>query len=206
MNNKKISSDKNKVYESYDQIGDWFDKHRSKDLSFEKHILDKVVSYLPVNGKILDIGCGSGRPIAEYFLQKGFQVTGVDASHKMLDLARVYVPTAKLIFADMRNLKLDETFDALILWHSSFHLPIEDQRILFPLLKDHANPGAILVFTSGPDLGEAWGENGGVDLYHASLSQNEYKALLEENGFNIISLDVNDSKSGGATVWISRYT
>ena len=35
--------------------------------------------YLPVNGSILDAGCGSGRD-SRYFLDKGFDVSAFDAS------------------------------------------------------------------------------------------------------------------------------
>lgn len=206
MDHKIRRSDKNNVYDSYNRMGDWFDQKRSRDLSFEIHYLDKITSALPAGAKILDIGCGTGRPIAEYLLKRGFQVTGVDGSHKMIELAKQYVPQARLFLQDMRSLRLNEKFDALILWHSSFHLPPDDQRSLFKSLKDHANPKALLLFTSGPGAGEAWGENGGENLYHASLSQDEYKSLLQTHGFSVISLDVDNAASGGATVWLAAFT
>ncbi len=37
------------------------------------------LAYLPAQAKILDLGCGSGRPIAAYLLQHGHQLTGVDS-------------------------------------------------------------------------------------------------------------------------------
>jgi len=205
MNTKKPLANKNKVYESYDRIGDWFDQNRSRDLSFEEHHLKEVAKHLHAGAKVLDVGCGTGRPIAEYFLSRGFQVTGTDASQKMIDLAKVYIPAARLVLQDMRALSLDEKFDAIILWHSSFHLPAEDQRLLFKRIQDHAHPNALLLFTSGPEHGEAWGENGGEVLYHASLSQEEYKSLLQTHGFKLISLNINDALSGGATVWLAIY-
>lgn len=206
MDSKAPRSDKSKVYDSYNRIGDWFDQKRSRDLSFEIHYLNEITNRLPTGSKVLDIGCGTGRPIAEYLLQKGFQVTGVDGSHKMIELAKQYVPQARLFLQDMRALQLNEKFDALILWHSSFHLPQDDQRALFKSLKEHANPKALLLFTSGPSHGEAWGENGGENLYHASLSQDEYKSLLQTHGFDLISANVEDAKSGGATVWLAVFT
>jgi hypothetical protein len=38
-------SNKNKVYESYNKIAEWFDEHRSRDL-FEKPHLDKAIEHL----------------------------------------------------------------------------------------------------------------------------------------------------------------
>lgn len=33
---------------------------------YEKNWLDRLLRYLPAQAKILDLGCGSGRPIAAY--------------------------------------------------------------------------------------------------------------------------------------------
>jgi 2-polyprenyl-3-methyl-5-hydroxy-6-metoxy-1,4-benzoquinol methylase len=35
---------------------------------------------------ILDVGCGGGIPIAKYLVEKGFRVTGIDSSEKMIRL------------------------------------------------------------------------------------------------------------------------
>lgn len=98
------------VTQSYDKIIKWFDEHRSRDL-FEKPYLDLAMSHLKPGAKILDLGCGMGEPIAKYFIDKGFQLTGVDGSTKMIDLAASRFPKATFIHGDMRELALDETFD-----------------------------------------------------------------------------------------------
>ena len=61
-----------------------------------------------------------------------------------------------------------------------------------------------MLFTSGPDEGENWSDNGGYLLYHASLSPEEYKALLENNSFKIIAHNVQDPECGGATIWVAQ--
>lgn len=42
-------SNKNKVYEAYNEIIDWFDAHRNKELLMEKFYLDKVKHYFYLN-------------------------------------------------------------------------------------------------------------------------------------------------------------
>lgn len=53
--------------------------------------LKLFLKYLPAGGRILEIGCGSGRDAA-FLLDQGFDVTAVDASNKLLSLAAKYHP------------------------------------------------------------------------------------------------------------------
>jgi len=56
------------------------DKYENVNMSFMQK---KLVSYLPENGNILEIGSGSGRDAA-FFVSEGFNVTVVDPSKGML--------------------------------------------------------------------------------------------------------------------------
>lgn len=197
-------SDKNKVYVSYDQIIDWFDEHRTKDLSLERFYLDFIKNNIPVESTILDVGCGTGEPLAKYFMENFYKLTGVDASTKMIELCKQRFPKEKWVLADMRMLNLHEKFNAVIAWHSFFHLPHEDQRDTLKLLASYVKLGGLLVFTSGPGYSEEWGENGGYDLYHASLSSEEYEQILLANNFKVLIHNIEDEVCGGATVWIAQ--
>ncbi|RYD75032.1 MAG: class I SAM-dependent methyltransferase [Sphingobacteriales bacterium] len=164
-----------------------------------------MIELIPAGGNILDCGCGTGEPIMNYFLDKGFAVTGLDASEKMLGLARANFPEAALVLSDMRRLKLNKKFDAIIAWHSFFHLPAADQPDMFAKFEEHLNPNGILLFTSGSKNGEAWAINGGESLFHASLDAVEYQNLLEKHDFKILDHKINDSRCGNATVWLVQY-
>ncbi len=196
-------ANKNKVYESYEKIAMWFDEHRSREL-FEKHYLDMAMSYLAPGAKILDLGCGMGEPIAKYFIDNGYQLTGVDGSQKLIELAKARFPKNKFIVGDMRELNLKEKYDCIIAWHSFFHLPQDDQRKMFQTFKNYMNQNGVLLFTSGHSSGEVWGDNGGENLYHASLSIEEYQELLVSYGFELITHTVEDENCGGATVWFAK--
>jgi ubiquinone/menaquinone biosynthesis C-methylase UbiE len=198
-----MTTNKNQVYKTYNKIAQWFDEHRSREL-FERSWLDKAIALLPKNAEVLDLGCGMGEPIIPYFLSKGMNVTGVDGSEELLKVARDRFPQVELILGDMRNLKLNRKFDLVIAWHSFFHLPQEDQRAMFNVFVDHLNPSGVLLFTSGEEAGEVWSENGGEELYHASLSISEYKDILKEKGFNLIDHKGTDPECGEATVWLAR--
>lgn len=198
-----MENKKNKVFESYNIIADWFAENRYQGL-LEKSYLDKIIEILGKGSSILDLGCGTGMPMMSYLLSQGMKVSGVDASHRMLEIAKNNLPFADFQQADMRELSLDKKFDAIIAWDSFFHLPSDDQPAMFDVFKKHLNSGGILMFTSGKELGEVWGMNGGENLFHASLDKEQYKSLLETHGFHILEYKEDDPDCGNATVWMAQ--
>ncbi|WLP54506.1 class I SAM-dependent DNA methyltransferase [Agrobacterium fabrum] len=191
------------VIKLYTDHGADFDKERGRSLA-EKTWLDRFTSLLPDGGSILDIGCGSGEPIAGYFIAKGYAVIGIDASLPLIELCRSRFPENLWAVADMRELALGRRFDGLIAWHSFFHLSPEDQRLMFGIFCQHANDGAALIFTAGPGRGEAIGTFQGKPLYHASLAREDYESLLAANGFRLLDHIVEDPQCGGATIYLAR--
>ncbi len=198
-----MTNDKDSVCKAYEKIADWMDEHRRRDL-FEKAWLDKAIALLPKESRVLDLGCGTGEPMGQYFIDAGFQVTGVDGSNKMLEIAKSRCPKIGFILSDMRTINLHEKFDCIIAWHSFFHLSQDDQRKMFKTFASHLNPSGVLLYTSGPEAGEVWSDNGGENLYHASLSPDEYKALLKQHGFTLVEYKISDPECGDATVWLAR--
>lgn len=194
---------KTKVYEVYEEIIDWFDDARTKSL-MEAEYLNLIVNTIPQEGSILDLGCGTGEPIAQFFIEKGFKVTGVDGSQKMIGLCKKRFPSERWIVSDMRNINLQQQFDAILAWHSFFHLDRDSQRNMFKIFESHIKPGGILAFTSGDEEGEVWSDNGGQQLYHASLSTEEYNSLLKDSSFKVLVHKIRDPECGEATVWVAQ--
>ncbi|WP_344765778.1 class I SAM-dependent methyltransferase [Pedobacter ginsengiterrae] len=192
------------VFKVYNKIANWFAENRCVDL-IEQNYLEALISEIKSNANVLDIGCGTGKPILEYLLNKNLNIIGVDASKEMLTIARNNFPTTEFVLEDMRKLALNKKFDAIIAWHSFFHLPAADQPKMFEIFESHINPKGILLFTSGSERGEAWGINGGENLFHASLNTDEYQQLLKKHNFEVLNHIVNDENCGGATVWMAKY-
>ncbi|WP_347573682.1 class I SAM-dependent methyltransferase [Legionella sp.] len=198
-----IKRNKNQVYKAYEKIVDWFDEARTKTL-MEAEYLNLIISSIPAGASILDLGCGTGEPIAQYFIAKGFKVTGVDGSKKMIELCKKRFPNEEWLVSDMRELNLQRQFDVILAWHSFFHLDQASQRAMFQLFAAHIKPNGILTFTSGVEEGEVWANNGGEELYHASLSTREYEHLLNAASFKVLVHKINDPHCGEATVWVAR--
>jgi trans-aconitate methyltransferase len=161
---------------------------------------------LPGRGSILDVGCGSGEPIASHLIESGFKVTGVDSSPALIAMCRERLPSHEWIVGDMRTLILGRRFDGVIAWHSLFHLRPDDQRTTLARLAGHVGSSGALMFTSGPEAGEMLGEWQGEPLYHASLAPEEYERLLESNGLQLVQRRFNDPDCGGASVWLAQMS
>jgi SAM-dependent methyltransferase len=170
----------------------------------EQAWIDRFLELVPQGGHVLDIGCGPGEPIARYVSMKGFKVTGLDSSPEMVSMFAANVPGATALVGDMRTMHLRTKFDGLIAWDSFFHLTHEGQRAMFAIFSEHARPGSPLMFTSGPAHGEAIGILEKERLYHASLSRDEYSALLDETGFELVKHVAQDASCGGRTIWLAR--
>lgn len=187
----------------YERHAAAFDHDRGKRL-VERVWLDRFRAVMPEGADVLDLGCGSGEPVARYLIEAGHRVTGADSSPTLIDLCRARFPSATWIAGDMRDLSLGRRFGGIIAWNSFFHLTPDDQRAMFAVFRDHAAPGAALMFTSGPRAGEAIGSYQGEALYHASLDTAEYEAILAAHGFSVVQHVVEDQDCGGLTVWLAR--
>ncbi len=192
----------NAVISLYERNASAFEAMRPVVLS-EKQWLDWFTSHIPAGGHILDLGCGNGSPIAEYFLNQGFQVTGIDSSPSMIARCREKSPHATWIVADMRELNLGKTFDGILAWDSFFHLCHSDQRDMFALFSANARAGTALMFNAGPEEGEAFGQLQGEILAHSSLSPLEYASLMQHYGFQIVRHVTEDKQCNDRTIWLA---
>lgn len=171
---------------------------------YEKAWLDYFTSLIPKHSKILDIGCGSGKPIAQYLIEQGNAIIGIDSSNIMIEMAQLNFPNQTWLQADMREINLTNTFDGILAWDSFFHLTPSDQRNMFAVFEKHSHIGTVLMFSSGTDHGEAIGDMFGDALYHASLAPEEYKKLLNLHGFKVVKMIVEDAECTGHTVWLAQ--
>jgi SAM-dependent methyltransferase len=173
-------------------------------------VFDAFYRRLPQGGgDLLDLGCGAGEPTAPYFIGHGWQVTGVDFSPVMLDLAARMVPQMKRVLADMREVALpDASFDAVTLIYSLFHIPRAEHPALFAKLLRWLRPGGRLLFTyatkeyTGQDEFDGYMEFLGRPLFYSHTTPLKLRAQLEGAGFACDSAAYRDI--GGETfLWVT---
>lgn len=188
---------------TYERQAAAHDAGRSRAL-FEAGWLARFVADLPAGARVLDLGCGAGAPIAAWFIDRGYALTGVDIAAAMLRIARARWPAGDWRQADMRSLDLGEVFDGIITWDSFFHLAPADQRITITRMAAHLAPHGALLLTVGPRATEATGTVGGEPVYHASLSPADYAVCLESNGLRLTGFLAEDPETDRHSVLMAR--
>jgi hypothetical protein len=109
----------------------------------------------------------------------------VDSSSSLIEICKSRFPNERWVVQDMRELSLNHRYNGILAWDSFFHRGRDPQRIMSPVFGKHAVSGTVLMFTSGPSSGDAIGAYRGERLYHASLDGEEYRCLLDANGFDV---------------------
>ncbi len=121
---------------------------------------------------ILELGCGTGRVLLP-LVRQGYQVTGIDASPAMLDVARRKLAAEKLtaratlVQQEMLELDVDGRFNLAFAAINTFmHLATtDDQLAALDRIYQHLNPGGLLVLDLfNPDLGRLLDLRGQVTL------------------------------------------
>ncbi|MGD9592568.1 MAG: trans-aconitate 2-methyltransferase [Candidatus Berkiella sp.] len=185
----------------YDLIAEGFAKMRDSFYKEQKY-LDELIKLIPVKSSILDIGCGSGFPIASYLIEKGFEVTGVDGSQKLLDIAKEKCPKMKRILGDVRSVPLEDEFDAVVEWWCLFHIPKQDHEKMIHRFSQWLKPNGILEFTSGDAAYEAtFSDMLNQELHYYSLAPEEYEKYLQKYSFKIL---LKESDQPDHLVWIAQ--
>lgn len=103
---------------NWDNVAGWYDRHVSESSDHQREtIIPGTLKLLqPKSGeKILDVGCGQGELCRE-LAEKGAQVVGVDASRKLIDIAKKRSARFNIHYLVLDASKLegiqDATFDA----------------------------------------------------------------------------------------------
>lgn len=109
--------------------------------------LEFYLSYAQKGKKILEPLCGSGRFLVE-FLERGFDICGMDLSAEMLDKLRQKAPDAKVVLADILEYSSDEKYDYIFISSGSVSL-FTDMNLCIRILrklKEMLSPKGKLVF------------------------------------------------------------
>ena len=160
-------------------------------------------------GDALDLGCGAGEPFARTFIERGWRVTGVDFSLRMLELAARYVPDMRRIHSDMSQVEFaPHSFDAVTAIYSLFHLPRAQHPALFSNIQRWLRPGGKLLFTyatqhyTGEETFDGTKAFMGNPLYYSHDTPEQLRRQLAASGLEIEREDWREI--GGETfLWVT---
>ncbi|MEI3854117.1 MULTISPECIES: class I SAM-dependent methyltransferase [unclassified Ensifer] len=128
---------------------------------------------------ILDLGCGTGLLAVALAEDGSKRVVGVDPAAAMLDVARSRPggDRVRWVEGDGRGIRLDETFDMVLLSGHAFQvfLTREDQLAALKTIAAHLAPDGRFIFDSRNPLVEEWREwtaaESERDIVHPVLGQ-----------------------------------
>ena len=126
----------------YDLI--YADKDYEKESEFLKYIFTKYSKNKVTS--ILDVACGTGNHAKTF--KKDYFVIGIDASKDMVDIAKSKVGDVDFFVENMKDFKLDRSFDAVVCLFNSFSYNLTDEEALSSLknFAGHLEKNGVIAF------------------------------------------------------------
>jgi len=138
--------------------------------------------------RVLDLGCGDGRPIAMAAAGRCAVYTGVDMSPAMIRRFRINAPAANAVVADIAEFQPRAGgYDLVFAWGVLFHLSAGDQLAALANAMHALRRGGLLLFTSGRIAGRATGSVGPLRVEHVCLGYDRYDDVLRGHGMQPVS-------------------
>ena len=137
----------------FDRIAEYYDAlHEDVDYAAECTLLERTFARILHRrpASLLDLGCGTGSH-ALVLAERGYEVTGIDASAAMLRVARGKARGRRnpaFARADMRRFDLGRTFDAAVCMDGAFTHLLMGRDVLAHLraVRRHLRPGGAYAF------------------------------------------------------------
>jgi len=186
MDNTQVKQGYNKAAENYDAERNQFKNDK---------YLEKLNSLLAVNSLILDIGCGAGRPVDKFFVEKGHRVIGIDLSEKMIELAKRNVPEADYSVRNMVELHTKEYHvDAVVSFYAIFHTPRETHQTILRKINSFLPRSGLILISMGSSEWVGKEENfHGAEMFWSHYGAEKNTELVKNAGFETIVDEIDDT-------------
>ena len=132
----------------YGELAGWYrlldpyEDHRDEAASYQA-ALERGA--MPSAATLLELGAGAGNNA--FHLKRRFRCTLSDPSEGMRRLSRELNPECEHIAGDMRSLRLDRTFDAVLVHDAVMYMTTEEDLLAAARTAfDHTRPGGAAVF------------------------------------------------------------
>jgi ubiquinone/menaquinone biosynthesis C-methylase UbiE len=147
-----------------------------------------LANELRANARVLDVGCGTGRPVTEVLAAAGHRVTGYDVSPTMIEIARTQIPGATFDVADLRTLDQPaSSWDAVVVCYSLLQLTRAEIDAALVKFADWLAPGGIFLMVTVPVDVEGFDcEFMGKPVTVSSHSAESYRERLTRLGLEVV--------------------
>lgn len=191
---------KNKTVDYYnDNAEEYSNKTLYLDLK-EKY--NKFTKGIKFGGKILDVGCGSGRDLIA-FKSLGYDVIGIDASIKLVDIAKEN-SKADVFHKEFHQIDWKQEFDGVWCMASLLHLQKEELISVLNKLSISMKEGASFYASFKNGNGESFDDK---DRFFSYYNKQELEnILIESKLFKDIKIEYAVDKLGRTdTQWLDIY-
>ena len=152
----------------------------------------EFLKLVPEGGKILDLGCGSGRDSMN-FMKLGYEVTAVDGAKELAKKASVLLGK-EVIASTFEELELKEKFHGIWACASLLHIKREDLKTVLNNLYNNLEDNGVFYMSF------KYGEKEYVDdknRYFNCFTDESIISFINENTkFNILDLYITEDKLG----------
>ena len=152
----------------------------------------EFLKLVPEGGKILDLGCGSGRDSMN-FMKLGYEVTAVDGAKELAKKASVLLEK-EVIVSTFEELELKEKFHGIWACASLLHIKREDLKTVLNNLYNNLEDNGVFYMSF------KYGEKEYVDdknRYFNCFTDESIIGFINENTkFNILDLYITEDKLG----------
>ncbi|MFJ9692140.1 class I SAM-dependent methyltransferase [Kitasatospora sp. NPDC101183] len=199
---------KDLVRRGYDRLSAHYERAFGSETKYGSWI-EELLGRLPETGTVLDVGCGTGVPVARSLAAAGHRVTGVDISDVQVRRARELVPAAEFLRADATALTFPPgAFDAVVCLYSLIHIPVEEQPPLLSRIASWLRPGGWLLATTGHRAWTGTDENwlgGGAPMWWSHADADTTRSWLVRAGLEVSHEElVPEGDTGHVLFWAQR--
>lgn len=167
--------DTNQYYQENSEV--FFESTVNVDV---ESLYEHFMKYVPSYGKILDLGCGSGRD-TKAFLEKGYIVDAVDGSEELCRLASDYTGI-KVQCMDFRTLDSKNKYDAIWACASLLHLPSDELPSMLTKINAALKDVGIVYMSFKEGEDEGWRDG----RYFTDMTSKSFTEVLSKTtGFTI---------------------
>ncbi|MEU0538125.1 class I SAM-dependent DNA methyltransferase [Amycolatopsis tolypomycina] len=158
------------------------------DQTGQKAVLEWLLGRLSPGATVVDLGSGTGRPVAETLAAAGHDITGYDISAKMIEIARARVPAARFEQADLRALTRPAgSLDAVTAFFSLLQMTRGELDAVLAKVATWLVPGGHFVLgTVAADADEVESSFLGHPIRASSYLPGKFVARLEGAGLEIV--------------------
>lgn len=184
--------------DAYNAIAESWDRARNAFYGREKAYLDTFLRDMAARSPILDLGCGTGRPMAECILNQGHKVTGIDQAVELLERARTRMPSGTWIESTIEGFETDDRFAGVVCWDALFHIPREHHPAILARIAKMLIPKGRLMLTVGGSEHPAFTDTMfGETFFYDSFPPEKVMSMLGELGFRpLVAEFMNEPSSG----------